>query len=203
MKTDVIYKKNENEEESEVCVIQGKHTLLAAMCRKDSSDPEAGNLMREFLRRLCGWFEEELSGILSHFSFEIVKCYWRRIVWDFYGTGKMKCPFDFVIFLFYGEKYLFCGSGDIHIYEYRYSAKTYKRWYTVHERRMFARELGEPDDQGMIFRIRDISEHCLFLLCPDEIQLRDLQKYKTKKKKEQFVRRQCDKASAVLLVECR
>lgn len=224
VKTNVVYKKNEDEEESGICVIQGmvsggaarwlpagmpfcrghgKHVLLTAMCRKNSSDPEAGTLMREFLRRLCDWFEEELPGILSHFSFEIVKCYWRRIIWDFYNTWQIECPFDFAVFLFYRGKYLFCGNGDIHIYEYRCSGKTYKRWYTVRERRIFAGELGESDDQGVLFQIRNISEHCLFLLCPDEIQPGNPQKYKSKKKREQFVIRQCEKTSAVLLVECR
>lgn len=224
MKLNIIYEKRENEEDTGIGVMQGTVTEgnvrrlfrgmplcrgrrrsvgLMALCRKNRSDRQSGNLMRDFLRWIDDWFEKELPGILSHFSFEIVMCYWRRGLWDFLDTGQEEFPFDLAMFLFYEGACLYCGSGEIHIYEYLFSRQRYKRWYTVSERRELPGELGRIGEQGVFFQVRKISEHCLFILCPDQIHPGDPEKYQRKNKWQKFISEQCRGASAVLLAECR
>lgn len=222
MRINVVYQNNKrNDEETGICVMEGrisagrpewlsmglpvcrdhaKQICLTAICRTKGDISDAGALMKDFLRRLRFWFEEELPGILHHFSFRIVMCYWRRICRE-YLVGE-ELPFDVSVFLFYRDEYLFLESGDIQVYEYRYSRGKYNRWYTGRERRVFATELGESENQKIWFKVRKISEHCLFLLSPEQIQPKNPGKIRKKEKWKEFVGEQCEKASSILLMDC-
>lgn len=185
----------------------GEDIALAVMGRADDEKSGSKILLKNLLKRFEQWFSEELPGILHHFSFEIVKCYWQDLIYECLGVWQeeKEPPVEFTVCLFYGRQYLFCGAGDIVVYEYLFRSRHYKRWYTCLERRLFDEELGEPgkEEQRISFKIRTISEQCLFIFCPATFIPENPEKIKRKKKWNQFAERLAEKIPAAIVIWCR
>lgn len=176
---------------------------LAVIGRTDCGIPGSKMLLKNFLKRFEQWFSKDLPTILHHFSFEIVKCYWQDLIFECLGGWQEKKEplVEFAVFLLYDGKYLFCGAGDIVVYEYLFPNRKYKRWYTCRERHMFNWELGETE-QKISFKIRAISEQCLFILCPETFIPESPGKLKRKKKWNQFVGKLAERIPGAIVIWC-
>ncbi len=117
-------------------------------------------------------------------------------------TASGKLPVDFAVLLFWEEQYLFCGGGDIHILEYSRS-RGMSRWLTCEERRGFADMLGETGE--IFFKVRNVREHCLFILSPEPIDPEIPKLLMGKNIREgscQLLHQLPGESSGILLAEC-
>lgn len=169
---------------------QGRYTpaniSLVIMSRPRRRDRETIELQNCLLRDFAHWFSKELPGCLPFIyargrmgrkgflepaepsAVSLLTGCWQDLLEGVLGelTGSGKLPLDFAILLFWDDRYLFCGSGSIYILEYS-SSRGVSRWHTCEERWEFAEALGETGN--IFFKIRNVREHCLFILSPEPI----------------------------------
>lgn len=155
---------------------------LVIMSRSRRQDRETMQLQEHLLRNFAHWFSHELSECLPFIyarkrvkmrlpgpsAISLLVRRWQDLLEGALGelTGSGRLPVDFAILLFWEKQYLFCGSGSIHILEYSRS-RGMSRWLTCDERCEFADILGETGE--IFFKVRNVREHCLFILSPEPI----------------------------------
>ncbi len=164
---------------------RGRHTpaniSLVIMSRPRRRSRETEQLQNRLLRDFAHWFSHELPEYLPFIyargrirrkrfpepaepsAVSLLIGRWQDLLEGVLGdiTGCGKLPLDFAILLFWEKQYLYCGSGGIHILECS-GFKGVKRWLTCEERCEYARALGETRE--VFFKVRSVSEHCLFIL---------------------------------------
>lgn len=193
--------------------------IMSRPCRRDLETMQLQNCL---LRNFAHWFSQDLPECLPFIYarrhvgkkrlpetavpsvVSLLAEWWQDLIEGALGdiTGSGKLPVDFAILLFWEEQYLFCGSGNIHILEYN-GSKGMKRWLTSGERCEFAKALGETGN--IFFKIRNVREHCLFILGPEPIDP-EISKLLTKKKIRkgycQMLDRLLEERTGILVAEC-
>lgn len=169
---------------------RGRHApaniSLVIMSRARWQNRETIQLQDRLLKDFARWFSHELPECLP-FIYSRRRARWKKfpepakpsvvslltgcwqdilegVLGDITGSGKL--PMDFAILLFWEDYYLFGGSGSIHILECNGSEGA-SPWITCEERCEFAKALGETGE--IFFKVRNVREHCLFILSPEPI----------------------------------
>ena len=192
---------------------------LVIISRPRWQEREKIQLQDRLLRNFAHWFSHELPECLSFIyarkragkkklpepaAISLLVRRWQDLLEGALGdiTASGKLPVDFAILLFWEEQYLFCGGGDIHILEYSRS-RGMSRWLTCEERHSFADVLGETGE--IFFKVRNVREHCLFILSPEPIDP-EIPKLLIEKNIRngygQLLHQLLDKSSRILLAEC-
>lgn len=159
---------------------------LVIMSRSRRQDRETMQLQDRLLRNFAHWFSHELPECLPFICARrrvrgkrvpepvessvvaLLAGRWQDLLEGALGDMAVsgRSPVDFAILLFWEKQYLFCGSGCIHILEHSRSRGT-SWWFTCEERCEFASVLGETGE--IFFKVRNVREHCLFILSPEQI----------------------------------
>lgn len=182
-------------------------------------DQERRQLQNRLLRNFAHWFSHELPECLPFIyarkpagkkklpepsAISLLVRRWQDLLEGALGdiTASGELPVDFAVLLFWEEQYLFCGGGDIHILEYSRS-RGMSQWLTCEERCGFADVLGETGE--IFFKVRNVREHCLFILSPEPIDPEISKLLLEKNIREgscQLLHQLPDKSSGILLAEC-
>lgn len=194
--------------------------VFAVMCRRretvftevrpeSGAQPEAqpgaetiSRLLDEFAR----WFQKDFPDMSDEASAEVIKCYWRTILYRFLPEPLE--GWDLAVFLAGGGRYLFCGLGEFYVYEYTCYGKVRQRggrhgmggrgrrgdfvgspWYTCRERQRLDRELGADDGEPteIYFQQRALSGHTLFLILSGKEAPGNIQRIKNQDQLQRFV----------------
>ncbi len=192
---------------------------LVIISRPRWQDQEKMQLQDRLLRNFAHWFSHALPECLSFIyarkrggkkklpepaAISLLMRRWQDLLEGALGdiTASGKLPVDFAVLLFWEEQYLFCGGGDIHILEYSRS-RGMSRWLTCEERRGFADMLGETGE--IFFKVRNVREHCLFILSPEPIDPEIPKLLMEKNIREgscQLLHQLPGESSGILLAEC-
>lgn len=179
-----------------------REILMAVMCRAAAENNVAAGSVAATLAVFQRWFHEELPDLLSRFSFDIVKCYWREMVADcMEKSGEVP---DLAALFAFHDRYLFCSTGNISVYEYSYREKRVKRWQSFWERKRADRELGVPEgeNQNLYFKCRKISEGSLFLIVPEQIHVENPEISKKRDVLDRMAQNAAHLAGAAIVIKC-
>ena len=190
---------------------------LVIMSSFHRQDQEKMQLQDRLLKNFAHWFSHELPECLPFIyarkragkkklpepsAISLLVRRWQDLLEGALGGTSGKPPVGFAILLFWEEQYLFCGGGSIHILEYSRS-RGMSRWLTCEERRGFADLLGEMGE--IFFKVRNVREHCLFILSPEPIDPEIPKLLIEKNIREgysQLLHQLPHKSSGILLAEC-
>lgn len=204
---------------------RGRHTpaniSLVIMSRPRWRDRETEQLQNCLLRDFAHWFSQELPECLPFIyargrirrkrfpepaepsAVSFLTGRWQDLLEGVLGdiTDCRKLPLDFAILLFWEEQYLYCGSGSIHILECS-GSKGVKQWLTCEERCEYTSALGEMRE--IFFKVRSVSEHCLFILSLEPVGSEISQLLVEKKRKGYWWMRKwlLGGRRGILLAEC-
>lgn len=178
-------------------------TAIAVMCRGAGVGKEKA--VRCILERFEYWFKHEFPFNRQPFSPEVVKCYWSRIIGGWQGV-EQSCP-GLAALLIYRGQLVFCGLGELDVYEYILGEGKDRRWPVGRERRDLDRELGipEPEMADLTFLSRSISKDTLFLILPRQLYV----KYPNQINRNRQLRKLADElarhvpCAALCYVQCR
>lgn len=186
---------------------RGSDAALAVLCRGDKKNDAASEYL---VRAFQQWFQNNLPEHFPHFSYNIVICYWQKILNQFL-TVKDDGTDAAVLFVYDGS-YVFWGAGDFHVYEYRPQSAYLKRWPTNQERIELDRELGiasvggkqKNRDESISsnwypeFRVRRISENTFFFICSNTICIKNPKMLENQRKFKKCFKKQSEKTGVTV-----